>query len=90
MAQTGDDPIGDELAVPGDELYPRRMVGPLLLTREAESLRRSLAEWVSAYRSRGQDYALDEHGNRVYEVSKLPPLVTRLLEIMGLQVGQAR
>ena len=82
--------IGDDLTLAGDDLYPRRMVGPLLLTREAESIRRSLVKWVSAYRIRGEDYTLDEHGNRVYEVSKLPPLVNPLLEVMGLQVRQAR
>lgn len=62
------------------------MIGPILLTREAESFRQQLAEWASADLITGEDYTIDYHGHRVYEIAKVEPLVRPLLRVMNRDV----
>lgn len=64
------------------------MVGPLLLTQEADAARRQLAEWaLKPTTIPVEDYVVDDEGDRTYRVSKLKPLVDPLLKAMRLEVG---
>lgn len=61
------------------------MLGPILLPREAERIRQQLAEWTLAGRIQGDDFTVDDHGHRVYEVSKLNLLIEPLLQKLDYQ-----
>lgn len=62
------------------------MLGPILLPPEAQNLRQQLAKWASAERARGEDFAVDCHDNRLYEISKIRSMVEPLLRILNLEV----
>lgn len=63
------------------------MASPLSLSDPAEKLRSGLAKWALEDAKQGQDYVVNEKGDRMYLKDKISPFVTPLLENMGLAVG---
>ncbi|KAE8335704.1 hypothetical protein BDV24DRAFT_5048 [Aspergillus arachidicola] len=59
------------------------MVFPTPLNTDAESQRKNLAKWAGNS-VRGQDYVVDEKGNRIYYREKIARYVDPLLTAMGL------
>ncbi|KAJ5110869.1 hypothetical protein N7532_001404 [Penicillium argentinense] len=82
--------IGNFRSPARDDPCWTRMVGPILLTREAENCRRQLASWLSIDRFEGVDYAVDEHGHRVYDITRLHDLIDPLLRAMNREGCRCR
>jgi hypothetical protein len=66
------------------------MLGPILLPREAEPFRQQLAEWASADRTQNDDFTVDCHKHRTYEVSKIEQMVKPLLRVLNREVRYER
>lgn len=61
---------------------------PQALNDDAEKYRRDLEPWaLDTLRVRGEDYFIDEKGDRMYAKEKIDPYVKPLLTSMGLDVG---
>lgn len=81
--------LGNLIPARGD-IHETRMLGPILLPREAEPFRQQLAKWASADRLQGDDFMVDCHEHRTYELSKIKPLVEPLLRILNREVCYER
>lgn len=71
-------------------VHTTRMLGPILLPQEAESIRQQLATWAVANRIEGDDFTVDYLGNRTYKVSKVKTLIERLLRVLNQEVRHER
>jgi hypothetical protein len=65
------------------------MASPIFLSRTADKLRSDLAEWARETAKQGQDYLVNEKGDRIYHKQKNSHLVNPLLKDMGIAVGYA-
>lgn len=61
------------------------MASPISLNLNANKLRSDLAKWACEDAEQGQDYVVNERGDRMYYKEKISGFVTPLLEKMGLE-----
>lgn len=72
-----------------DNSFLRYMAAPISLNLSANKLRSDLAKWVCEDAKQGQDYVINEKGDRMYYKERISGFVSPLLKTMGLEVGYA-